>query len=320
MSDFLDFLNSADEETLLAFEGMPRTLPKRLIAARPIASTEDCLKIKGMSEKLYTAMQTVFLQQKQEKMEDAIEELKADEAEEDRRETKPWVKVLRWVIVILLIAAAVFAAIKYGVPYIYNTFLKPVETNAARLNEVAASQSADTARLSTQLTALTNRVATLEARADAVDASIAGLTASIDDLNAASAALDGKVAYELDLARALHYLSRARLYLSQDNNGLARADVLTARNLLYTLLPNAPVEQTYAMNETINNLDKALANLPAYPAVAVYYLDTAWQYLVDDLSATAPTVLPPTAAPTEPPATTEPPAATEAPVEATATP
>lgn len=314
MSDFLDFLNSADEETLLAFEGMPKTLPKRLIAARPIASTEDCLKIKGMSEKLYTAMQTVFLQQKQEKMEDAIEALEADEAEEDRRETKPWVKVLRWVIVILLIAAAVFAAIKYGVPYIYNTFLKPVETNAARLNEVAASQSADSARLSTQLAVLTNRVATLEARADAVDASIASLTASIDDLNTASAALDGKVAYELDLSRALHYLSRARLYLSQDNNGLARADVVTARNLLYSLQPNTPTDQAYAMNETINNLDKALANLPAYPAVAVYYVDIAWQYLADDLVATAPTIIPPTAAPTEPPA------ATEAPVEATATP
>lgn len=314
MTDFLDFLNSADEETLLNFEGMPKTLPSRLIAARPFATNEDCLKIKGMNSKLFASLQTVFLQQKQEKMEDAIKALEADEAEEDHRETKPWVKVVRWVIVILLILAAAFAAVKFGVPYIYNTFLKPVETNTARLNEVAAAQSADTSRLSTQLAVLTNRVATLEARADAVDASIASLTKSIDDLNAASAALDGKVAYELDLSRALHYLSRARLYLSQDNNGLARADVFTARNLLYSIQPNTPADQVYAMNETINNLDLALANLPAYPAVAVYYVDIAWQYLADDLVATAPTIIPPTAAPTEPPA------ATEAPVEATATP
>jgi hypothetical protein len=308
MTDFLEFLNSADEETLLNFEGMPKTLPKRLIAARPIETTEDCLKIKGMSEKLFTSLQTVFLQQKQEKMEDAIEALEAEEAEEERRETKPWVKAIRWLLILLVILAAAFAAFKYGVPYIYNTFLKPVENNAALLNEVAATQSADTARLNAQLIALTNRVATLEARADAVDAGIASLTASIDDLNAVSASLDAKVAYELDLSRALHYLSRARLYLSQDNNGLARADVVSARNLLYTLIANAPTAEVYALNETINNLDLALSNLPAYPVVAVYYVDIAWQYLADDLSATAPTVIPPTAAPTE------------APVQATATP
>lgn len=301
MSEFLDFLNKADEEELLKIDGMPKALAKRLVASRPIDSSEEALQIKGMSVKLFSTLQSGFLEHKEDKIEEAVEHLEAEEeeAKQPKRETKRWVKVLRAILIVLILLGAVYAAIIYGVPYIYNTFLKPVESNTARLDEVAATQMTDAKRLSAELDALTERVSTLEARADAVDASIIGLTASIDDLNALSAELGGKVGYELDLARALHYLSRARLYLSQDNNGMARADVLSARNLLYSISANTPTDKVYAMNEVINNLDLALANLPAYPAVAVYYVDVAWQYLVDDLSATAPTVVPLDTVPTE---------------------
>jgi hypothetical protein len=320
MSEFLKFLNSADEETLLTIEGMPKALAKRLVDSRPIKSNEDCLKIKGMSVKLFSTLQSGYLEHKEEKIEEAVEQLEAAETEEEPKKKKPrvWVQVLRWILIVLIILGAVYAAVIYGVPYIYKTFLAPVESNTARLSEVAA----DNQTLSDKLTALTNRVSTLEARADAVDVSISGLTASIDNLTALSASLDAEVAYKLDLARAINYLSRARLYLSQSNNGLARADVVSARNLLSAISPAAPVEQVYALNEAINNLDKALSNLPAYPVVAVYYIDISWQYLVDDLSATAPTVVPPTEAPTE--VTTVPPAetvvVTEAPTEVTPAP
>jgi len=295
MSEFLEFLNSADEETLLQIEGMPKTLAKRLVAARPIESNEACLEIKGMSVKLFSTLQSGYLEHKEEKIEEAVEALEAEEEEEKKKKPKLWVKILRWVLIILILAGAVYAAIIYGVPFIYNTFLKPVESNTAQLSSVATTQSAEIARLD----ALTERVATLETRANAVDESITGLTASIDNLSTLSSQLDAEVSYKLDEARALHYLSRARLYLSQSNNGLARADVLSARNLLSAISANTPTDQVYAMNESINSLDLALSNLPAYPTVAVYHLDIAWQYLVDDLSATAPTLVPQAAAPTE---------------------
>lgn len=311
MSEFLEFLNSADEETLLKIDGMPKALAKRLIAARPIESNEACLEIKGMSVKLFSTLQSGYLEHKEDKIEEAVEALEAqDEVEEEKKQPKLWVKILRWVLIILILAGAVYAAIIYGVPFIYNTFLKPVESNTAQLGSVAATQSSEIARLD----ALADRVATLETRANAVDESIAGLTASIDNLTTLSSQLDTEVSYKLDEARALHYLSRARLYLSQSNNGLARADVLSARNLLSAISANTPADQVYAMNEVLNSLDLALSNLPAYPTVAVYHLDIAWQYLVDDLSATAPTVVPQAAAPTEVTATIE------APVEVTPAP
>lgn len=107
------------------------------------------------------------------------------------------------------------------------------------------------------------------------------------------------MSYQIDLMRAIDYLSRSRLYLSQSNFGLAREDAFSARTLLSELLSSAPAEQTYALNETINRLDLALANLPAYPVVAVYDIDIAWQYLTDGLNAVAPTLNAPTAVPPE---------------------
>ena len=68
MSEFLEFLNSADEETLLQIDGMPKTLAKRLIAARPIESNEACLEIKGMSVKLFSTLQSGYLEHKEEKI------------------------------------------------------------------------------------------------------------------------------------------------------------------------------------------------------------------------------------------------------------
>jgi predicted nucleic acid-binding Zn-ribbon protein len=301
MSEFLEFLNSADEEALLKIDGMTKTLAKRLTGARPIETNEDLVKLKGMDIKLFSRLQAGFLEHREDQIEEAVERIEAEEEQKqpEKKPTRTWVKVLRWILIILILLGAVYAAIIYGVPFIYKTFLAPVESNAARLEEINTSQSAVNKELEGEITALQDRVATLEARADAVDETIAGLTASIDTLNTLTGELDASVDYRVTLSRSIDTLSRARLYLSQSNSGLARADVLTARNLLLQLSASAPESQSYAMNEAINNLDLALANLPAYPAVAVYYVDIAWQYLVDGMSAVQPTVVPPDTAPTE---------------------
>jgi hypothetical protein len=111
--------------------------------------------------------------------------------------------------------------------------------------------------------------------------------------------LNAELTYQVNLLRAVNYLSRCRLYLSQSNFGLAREDALSARNLLSQMQPAVPAGQAYALNEAINRLDIALSNLPAYPVVAVYDIDIAWQYLADGLNETAPTLAAPTVAPTE---------------------
>jgi len=314
MSEFLEFLNTAPHEKLVKVNGLDDSLAERLIAARPLPSVEESLKVEGMSEELLENLKSTFNNLDQSKpVKSAPEEVQAVVEEKPVHTHQParvWVKILRAVLIILILAGTVYAAVIYGVPYIYNTFLRPVENNTAQLSEVAAQQAADAKRLDGEIAALQERVATLEGRADGVDKAIAAQGESLANLDSLQTQLEQKLAdqgtqlssemnYQINLIRAVDYLSRARLYLSQSNFGLARADALSARTLLGVLLPSAPPAQTYALNEAISRLDLALANLPAYPVVAVYDIDIAWQYLADGLNAVSPTVIAPAAAPTE---------------------
>lgn len=186
MNDFLDFLNSAEEETLIKIKGLSRSLAGRLIAARPFASVEDSLKVEGMNEKLLEKMQTAFANQTQpEPSLPKTEEPKPVVEEQStpvRKPTPSWVKVVRGVLIVLILIGAVYAAIIYGVPFIYEKFLRPVENNTNRLSEVSALQAADTKRLGEEIVTLQERVSTLEGRADAVDKAISAHDESLANL------------------------------------------------------------------------------------------------------------------------------------------
>jgi hypothetical protein len=301
MSDLLEFLNSATESDLQS-KGLSATLSKRLVDARPYASTEDALKVKGLTAAKLGELESQF-DAKPEVETQTETEVVAEVPAAEVKKPRVWVRVLRWVLVLLILAGAIYAAILYGVPFIYNTFLRPVENNTAQLSEVAALQKADSARLEEEIATLQARVTDLESRADAVDQALAAQSETLANLAAMQTELDqtlnAELTYQVNLLRAVNYLSRCRLYLSQSNFGLAREDALSARNLLSQMQPAVPAGQAYALNEAINRLDIALSNLPAYPVVAVYDIDIAWQYLADGLNETAPTLAAPTVAPTE---------------------
>lgn len=302
MSEIVEFLNNATESDLQA-KGLSAALSKRLVEARPFASQEDVLKVKGLTAARLSELESELAPKADS---EPVAESAAVVEETPTAEVKKprvWVRVLRWVLILLILGGAIYAAILYGVPFIYNTFLRPVENNAAQLSEVAAQQSADTKRLDAEIATLQARVTDLESRADAVDQALAAQNKTLTDLAAMQTELDqtlnAELSYQVQLLRAVNYLSRCRLYLSQSNFGLAREDALSARNLLSQMQPSAPAGQAYALNEAINRLDIALSNLPAYPVVAVYDIDIAWQYLADGLTETAPTLAAPTVAPTE---------------------
>jgi hypothetical protein len=88
---------------------------------------------------------------------------------------------------------------------------------------------------------------------------------------------------QVRLNRAIELLSRARLYLSQSNFGLAKQDVQAAQDLLVPLQTEIPTEKAAALQAVITRLGLALENLPAFPVVAVDDLDIAWQLLVEGL-------------------------------------
>ena len=143
---------------------------------------------------------------------------------------------------------------------------------------------------------LREQVNALQTQAEAAEQSIDAHTVSLAELENLQATLQADTAVQnaavlasmdeqLTITRALQLLSRSRLYLSQNNYGMAREDISAARILLFPLLETISQDQSDGLRVVINRLDMALSNLPGYPVIAVFDVDTAWQLLVDGLPA-----------------------------------
>jgi uncharacterized coiled-coil protein SlyX len=227
------------------------------------------------------------------------------------------VKILR-ILLILAIIAGLAAAIYYGTPYLYEKFILPVETNTARLNEVENKQITDVEQLTDQIADLKTRLADLETRQTAsaqalaeaqgqiaaMETAVQSHTETLKQLEAIQTAVDtlattstvhesllvgetsalAGLQRQITLSRSIELLSRARLYLYESNFGLARQDVQTARDLLFILQKDTPVDEITKLQDVIARLDLALGNLPTFPVIAVDDVDIAWQLLVYGLS------------------------------------
>jgi len=88
---------------------------------------------------------------------------------------------------------------------------------------------------------------------------------------------------ELQLVKAMELLTRSRVYLVEDNLGLAQQDVTAARLLLAKMGGDVPSYQVKPLAAIITRLDAALSNLPSRPILAAEDLEVAWQLLRDGL-------------------------------------
>ena len=309
MGDFLNFLNTADTDTLTRIPGINRTLAEELIAARPFEIMEDSLKVRGMGKNLLARMQSAFEERKVElenramvPVEPAREEVvpafiekrqpAMESSQEPEQENKPsflsslgrglinFTRALLRLILLVLLIGTVGAALFFGLPYLNNMFIAPVEQNAARVGE-----------LETRIENLQTQLSEMEARLGTIETSIEAHTESIEKLETMQVTLEQEaetqtnsvmiiLKREIMLTRAIETLSRARLYLSQSNFGLAKIDVQSARSILAELSADAPSYQVDAFGQIIGRLDLALGNLPAFPIIAVDDVDIAWQLLM----------------------------------------
>jgi hypothetical protein len=226
---------------------------------------------------------------------------------------RAFVSILR-LLLVLAVIAGIAAAVYFGTPYLYEKFILPVETNTARLSEVESKQAADADRLANQIAGLQTRLGELEKRqtenaqalaklqghvqtiGNAVDAhtetlkQLGTMQATLDALSRTSAEHEALLVggdsaladlqRQVTLSRSIEQLSRARLYLSQSNFGLAKQDVQAARDLLVGLQTGMPADKGTVLQGVIARLDLALGNLPAFPVVAVDDVDIAWQLLI----------------------------------------
>jgi hypothetical protein len=297
MKNFLDFLNNASEEELNQLKEITPEQVQALIAARPL---KDLSGVEGV-----TAEQ---LEQWRSSFETEIEE--TVQPQKPSVKGRVW-KVLRWVLLLLIVAGVLFAGYYYGIPLFKEKILNPLQNNTNRVSEIATQQAQDVQALSSEIASLKEQVATLQTRADSADAAITANSRSIDSLKNMQSTLQASLAgqhdellasldLQLTFTRSIELLSRSRLYLSQGNNGLARDDAAAARDLLYGLLEKVPSDQADSLRTVIERVDSALSNLPAYPAVAVFDLDAAWQYLVDGLPSVPASAVTPVVEETQP--------------------
>jgi chromosome segregation ATPase len=84
----------------------------------------------------------------------------------------------------------------------------------------------------------------------------------------------------LQLLRTLDLLTRSRLFIEQDNYGLARATIQAARDSLSSMQSEAIVDQPEVAAQIVSYLDRALENLPDNPQGAEESLQNAWQLLL----------------------------------------
>jgi len=321
MKDFLEFLNTSSAEELSALPGVTPAQVETILSTRPFTSLEDCTRSLGLAEESFSKLKADY------ELAAAAEQATAEKLEQDAQPEpvkttgkRSTAGIILRVVIALLILGAVFLLFYFGIPLFKEKILNPLQSNTARVSEVANLQAADVERLSDEIIALQERITTLEGRAAAVDLSLASHFETLTKLEemqvSLQASLDthktdvlNQIDEQLTLTRAIELLARSRLYLSQSNFGLAKTDIAAARDLLFGLQSTIATDQSAALKIVIDRLDLALSNLPVYPVVAVYDLDIAWQYLVDGLPNVPLTVVTPVISETQPPAETTPEAA-----------
>ncbi len=302
MSDFLNFLNTANLDTLTKIPGITRLIAGNIIAARHFESVDDCLKVRGMGKNLLARMQSAFeagvnpsesramITVEEDAVPASIEVSRP--AQESAREVKPsfwsrlgqaflaFLRALLRLFIILVVIGGIGTAIYFAVPFINETFIVPVERNTARVGELEG----EIATLQTQLQEIDTRVGAMEKTLEAHTASIAKLEEMQAALEQETSAQNNSVMValkrEIMLTRSIETISRARLYLSQSNFGLAKQDVQSTRDILAQLLTDAPAYQVDALNQIVMRLDLALGNLPAFPVIAADDVDIAWQLMM----------------------------------------
>jgi len=306
MSDFLNYLNTADLNTLTKTPGITHPIAESIIAARPFDSVDDCINVHGMEKNLLTQMQSAFEAGENAPESRAMIQVDEEAAPAPLERSQPpkksakagdsffsrlgrallvFIRALFRLIAIALVIGGIGAGFYYGLPYINQKVIVPIEKNSVQID-----------KLTSEVEALQTQFDETNSRVDALEKSIEAHSASLTKLDEIQATLESEIQnsqsetllqlkQEVMFTRALDMLGRARLYLAQSNFGLAREDVNSARDLLAALQAETKDE---ARGQAIARLDLALGNLPAFPVVAAGDLEIAWQILMSgEVPATA---------------------------------
>lgn len=251
-------------------------------------------------------------------------------SDEPRPRPSLWARLARLLVRLTLVAvlgALLGAAAYFGPPALYRAYIEPVQIHTQRIAELERALGAEQAQSARERVEILNRLAAAEGRLTALGEEVAALQDELRTLSGAArtqraevtalagraAALEAELqgtaqalaelqgglagapaqqlARQVQLLRALDLLTRARLWLMQDNQGLAAEDVRQAREIVAATSQASPPEQAAALGLALERLDLALRDLRLSPVVAADDLEIAWRML---LAAAAPPAATPT--------------------------
>lgn len=156
------------------------------------------------------------------------------------------------------------------------------ESSQATQTALQEQSVQDAEAIRTALAELEQQIATLEAGAEALQTTLDAQNDRLVQSEAASleqAAAIRALQQEAQLLKAMGMLSRARLFLMQNNLGLAQLDIEAAQAVLVGLRPDLNETEARALDEILLHLNLARSHLYTAPVLVMDDLEVAWQLL-----------------------------------------
>ncbi len=150
-----------------------------------------------------------------------------------------------------------------------------LETDTASLADSLADQDELTTALKTQIAELDETLSDEQTNLDQLTVQVSSMTTVLDEWNLSTSRYESS----LKQIKALVLLSRAQLYISQNNFGLARQDVASAYEVIEALNSNSQTDTAQPYTAILSQLDSALLNLPSIPISANTEIEGAWNNL-----------------------------------------
>ncbi len=222
-------------------------------------------------------------------------------------------------VLTIIVGVVLGGAVYFGAVSFYRQAVTiPAEASLLRMDDLTEDQSRIATQSAAGIEDMRQRIEKLEkARQDdaedisSLQAEVLTLNQKLDQVQTAAASLDdiqknlsavatqsmkngmdlneylssanspvAELRQEIQLLRAMELLNRCRLYLSQNNYGLAAQDADLVRQIFLEMKAEADPENEALIDTWIARIDMAIANISIAPVVAGEDLEMVWRMVL----------------------------------------
>jgi len=172
-----------------------------------------------------------------------------------------------------------------------DTGAQTIDELRAGIEAISPTQQAYFGQLESTQTATLAMLDQISAELKTLDDKVTRLSTTLDQTNTKVQTLDSQLQAEdapisvlrreLQIVKAMELLTRSRLFIVENNLGLAKDDLQAARDLMATMKVSA--SQTQSQENIVARLDLAIGDLPDSPVLAAEDVEIAWQLLLKGL-------------------------------------